>query len=101
MLRLRFKPGSKAVIARTMRPAIIATRAEDGNNGFFFFEVNGRADEYLVLERWRDQASLDWHFEQPYTKDVLAMFSDNLAFPISEISAHETFLDDVSTDAHD
>ena len=43
------------------------------------FKVKGSEDKYVLLERWKDQAALEWHWEQPYTKEVLRLFREHLA----------------------
>lgn len=104
MLNLQFKPGSEEEVVKQMRPAIKATRAEVGNNEFTFYKVNGRTDEYVILERWLNQAALDSHLDQSYMKAVFALFDEYLAFPMSEIAEHQTFFDDwypVSPDGSD
>ncbi|RQH07573.1 putative quinol monooxygenase [Paraburkholderia dinghuensis] len=84
MLNLQFKPGSAGKVLETMVPGIRLTRMEPGNNEFQMFKVKGSEDRYVVYERWKDQAALDWHWEQPYTKEALALFGEHLATPLSE-----------------
>ena len=79
MLNLHFKPGSAEKVLETMVPSIRLTRMEPGNNEFQMFRVKGSQDKYVVFERWKDQAALEWHWEQPYTKETLELFSEHLA----------------------
>ncbi len=94
-LKLQFKPGSSDHVLRTFLPAIALTRAEPGNNGFQLFKVAGADDTFIVFERWRDQAALDWHWQQPYTKEVLGLFASHLAKPFSE-AEDVTYLSDMA-----
>lgn len=84
MLTLQFKPGSAEKVLARMVPSIRLTRAEPGNNEFQLFKVKGSEDKFVVFERWQDQAALEWHWEQPYTKETLALFGEHLATPLSE-----------------
>jgi quinol monooxygenase YgiN len=84
MLTLQFKAGSSQEVMRRMIPSIRLTRAEPGNNEFQFFKVKGGEDKFVVFERWKDQAALESHWQQPYTKDALELFSEYLARPLSE-----------------
>lgn len=67
-----------------MVPSIRLTRMEPGNNEFQMFKVKGSEDKYVVFERWKDQAALEWHWEQLYTKETLELFREHLAKPLSE-----------------
>jgi quinol monooxygenase YgiN len=84
MLNLRFKPGSAGKVLEKMVPGIRLTRLEMGNIEFQMFKVKGCDDKYVVFERWKDQAALDWHWQQPYTKEALELFGEHLATPLSE-----------------
>lgn len=84
MLNLHFRPGSAGKVLEKMVPSIQLTRMELGNNEFQMFKVKDSEDKFVVFERWKDQAALTWHWEQPYTKEVLQLFAEHLAMPLSE-----------------
>jgi len=94
-LKLQFKPGSADHVLRTFLPAIALTRAEPGNNDFQLFKVAAAEDTFIVFERWRDQAALDRHWQQPYTKEIFALFAGYLAKPFSE-AEDVTYLSDMT-----
>jgi quinol monooxygenase YgiN len=83
MLNLHFKPGSAEKVLKKMVPSIRRTRMEPGNNEFQMFKVKGSEDTFVVFERWKDQAALEWHWEQPYTKEALELFGEYLVTPLS------------------
>jgi quinol monooxygenase YgiN len=83
-LLLQFKEGSFDEIVNRMVPAVRLTRLEPGNIDFQFFRVKDAEDKFFVFERWRDQAALDLHWTQPYTQDVLKLFEEKLARPLSQ-----------------
>lgn len=64
MLTLQFKPGSAEKVLERMVPSIHLTRAEPGNNEFQLFEIKGSEDKFVVFERWKNQAALEWHWKQ-------------------------------------
>ncbi|MEJ7658483.1 MAG: antibiotic biosynthesis monooxygenase family protein [Hymenobacter sp.] len=82
LLTLQFKPGSAAKVLERMVPSVRITRTEPGNNDFQLFKVNGSEDKVIVFERWKSQAALEWHWEQPYTKEALALFNEYLVAPL-------------------
>src|SRR5215469_14099136 len=84
MLTLQFKPGTAEMVMERMVPSIRLTRKEPGNIDFQFFEVKGSADKFVVFERWKDRAALEWHWKQPYTMDALQLFQEQLVTPMSE-----------------
>ena len=95
LLTLKFREGTRDRVWQTMRPAIIATRAEEGNLEYMFFEVLEASDEYTVIERWRNQAALDLHLKKSHMESVLELFADALAFSMEEIPEHRTYLQEV------
>ena len=84
MLTLQFKPGSAEKVLERMVPSIRLTRAEPGNQEFQLFKMKGSEDTFVVFERWKNQAALEWHWEQLYTKETLALFAEHLVKPLSE-----------------
>lgn len=84
LLNLQFKPGTSEVVERVMFPGVESTRAEVGNLEFLFFRVKDSNDRYVLLERWVDQAALEWHWQQDYTKAALALFDEHLISPLSQ-----------------
>ena len=93
-LTLQFKPGSAEKVLKRMVPSIRLTRAEPGNNEFQLFEAKNSKDKFVIFERWKNQAALEWHWEQTYTKEILALFEEHLAGPLAENEA-VTYLTDV------
>jgi quinol monooxygenase YgiN len=84
ILTLQFKPGTTEKVLARLVPNIALTRAEPGNKEFQLFQAKTGADKFVILERWQNQASLEWHWEQPYTKEAIKLFEEYLAEPLSE-----------------
>lgn len=51
---------------------------------FFFHTVPGDSTKFVLYERWRSQAALDFHFAQPYTKGLFEVLKLALAGPVEE-----------------
>jgi quinol monooxygenase YgiN len=49
-----------------------ATHKEAGNIMYRIHEVPGKAEQYMIYEKWQDQAALDYHMSQKYLLDFLA-----------------------------
>ena len=49
-----------------------ATRKEAGNIMYRIHEVPGRPEQYMIYEKWQDQAALDFHMAQDYLQTFLA-----------------------------
>lgn len=84
MLDLRFKPGSTDIVIRKLMPAIYRTRAEPGNIEFRFYKAQGSDDRFVIFERWKNEEALEWHWKQPYTREMLELFNEHLVNLLSE-----------------
>jgi quinol monooxygenase YgiN len=52
---------------------------EAGSLGYTLHRDNGDPNVWILYETWKSRADLDAHFEQPYTRAMLARFPDLLA----------------------
>ena len=48
------------------------THKEAGNIMYRIHEVPGKPEQYMIYEKWRDQAALDFHMSQDYLQNFLA-----------------------------
>jgi len=46
--------------------------------------VSNSDDKYVVFERWKSQADLEWHWNQPHAKRALQLFDEELLVPLSQ-----------------
>ena len=58
------------------------TRAEAGCHAFVLHEGQGDDRNLYLYEVFEDQAALDRHYDQQYTKDVFAKYETWLAEPV-------------------
>jgi len=84
MLRLKFKPGTIDHVLSELVPIAMLTREEAGNIEFHIYRAQNDADRIVLFERWANQAALDQHWQEDYTKRVLALFEENLIRPLSQ-----------------
>ena len=84
MLRLKFKPGAIDHVLSELVPIAVLTREETGNIEFHIYRAQDDDDRLVLFERWANQAALDQHWQQDYTKRVLALFEENLIRPLSQ-----------------
>lgn len=71
---LKAKDPSKAALAKAELIALCAkTIKEVGCTLFRLHQVAGQPERFLLWERFDDEAAFKAHFEQPYTKDYVAM----------------------------
>lgn len=83
MLRLKFKPGTIDHVLGELVPMVRLTHQETGNIEFHVYRAQDDDDRLVLFERWANQAALDQHWTQAYTKRALALFEENLIRPLS------------------
>ena len=67
-----FKSETAAVGRARLLALAAATHKEAGNIMYRIHEVPGKAEQYMIYEKWRDQAALDFHMAQDYLQNFLA-----------------------------
>ncbi|AYM14178.1 Antibiotic biosynthesis monooxygenase [Agrobacterium fabacearum S56] len=77
--RLTAKPGCAATLGEALQALVLPTRAEGGSIDYHLHRDNHDPSVWILYENWRSRADLDAHFEQPYTKAVMARFPELLA----------------------
>ena len=67
-----FKPETAAVGRERLLALAAKTHKEAGNIMYRIHEVPGKAEQYMIYEKWQDQAALDFHMAQDYLQNFLA-----------------------------
>ena len=67
-----FKSETAAAGRARLLALAAATHKEAGNIMYRIHEVPGKAEQYMIYEKWRDQAALDFHMAQDYLQNFLA-----------------------------
>jgi quinol monooxygenase YgiN len=80
----KVKDGMQDIFTRQFQKSIVNSRPEPGNIEFFFHTVPGDNTKFVLYERWHSQAALDFHFAQPYTKELFEVFKLALAGPVEQ-----------------
>jgi quinol monooxygenase YgiN len=84
--RIQAKPGLEDRMKQNLLSLLALTRAESGCITFDLLQDTIDPAVFVLYENWKDQASLDAHFQQPYVKQVLQAYEETLAEPIEVMS---------------
>ncbi|MBQ2954843.1 MAG: antibiotic biosynthesis monooxygenase [Clostridia bacterium] len=52
---------------------VAAVRAEEGNERYEYFFPMDDPETVLLIDRWRDQAALDFHHKSPMMTEIAAL----------------------------
>jgi quinol monooxygenase YgiN len=77
--RLTAKPEHADALGEDLQALVVPTRAEAGSIDYLIHRDNENPCVWILYETWRSHADLDAHFEQPYTKALMARFPEFLA----------------------
>jgi quinol monooxygenase YgiN len=77
--RLTAKPEHADALGEGLRRLVAPTTTELGSIRYVLHRDNDDPRVWILYETWRSRADLDAHFEQPYTKAMLAQFPELLA----------------------
>ncbi len=93
IVRFKVKPGKEKEITRLFGPFVAGVRQEPGNIDFHFHTVADSGQEFVLYERWENQAALDEHNKLPSTKKIVKQLERVLAGPIQNMIV---FANDIS-----
>jgi quinol monooxygenase YgiN len=68
LVRITAKQGKAAELCEALRVLEFATRQEPGCHEFALFQALSAPESFVLLEAFQDQAALDTHMTQPYTR---------------------------------
>lgn len=77
----KFKAGSEAAGLAAFTTAIEQTHTEAGCRRYALQRSNTDPQQFVVVELWADQASLDAHFQQPWMGQLFTDLADHLVEP--------------------
>jgi len=83
------KPDKREEITAALTKAAVASREEEGCLSYSFHVDLENVDNYVSVETWKDQESMDAHFTTPHVAELLALAPDLLAGELS-INTYET-----------
>ncbi|MBO9567071.1 MAG: antibiotic biosynthesis monooxygenase, partial [Niastella sp.] len=93
IVRFRVKPGKEAAMIKSFEPFVPRVRKEAGNVDFHFHTVNDHKNEFVLYERWENQAALDAHNALASTKTMVSQLGNILEGPIQNMIV---FANDIS-----
>jgi NADP-dependent 3-hydroxy acid dehydrogenase YdfG/quinol monooxygenase YgiN len=77
--RLTAKPEYADLLGAELQALVAPTAAEPGSITYRVHRSDDDPAAWILYETWASRADLDAHFEQPYTKALMAQFPDLLA----------------------
>lgn len=80
-VRMTLKSGFAAEFLQAAQAVGAATQAEPGCVAYEFHRLAGKADTYLLCEKWRDFAALEAHFQTPHLATFLTWMGAHAAAP--------------------
>ena len=83
------KPEMRAVVRARLLDLAAQTHRESGNLCYVVHEVPSDPDQFLIYEKWANQAALDFHMAQGYLRAFLADQPTLLAKEIAGTICHE------------
>lgn len=84
--RIKAKPGMEDRMRQDLLGLLATTRAESGCITFDLLKDINEPTVFVLYENWKNRATLDAHFEQPYVKQVLQAYEETLAKQIEVLS---------------
>jgi len=85
LVKVSAKPGSVAKAREALFADVRGARTESGNYKMEIYQADGDTDSFHLIERWQNQAQLEYHFVQPYTAGAFALQQNDLTEPIQMI----------------
>jgi quinol monooxygenase YgiN len=69
--KLFIQPARVDEFLRKLEVLAVLTKKEPGCLGYTYYPEPAQAGTFTVVEHYRDQASIRYHFEQPYLKEFI------------------------------
>ena len=88
-----FKPETAAAGRERLLALAARTHKEAGNIMYRIHEVPGKPEQYMIYEKWQDQAALDFHMAQDYLQNFLGDEEKLLAGEIKGTICSEILVD--------
>jgi quinol monooxygenase YgiN len=82
IVRFQVKPALIETFKRRFIPHTELSRQEPGCVIFNLYQSNKNPQIYWLYEIWQDQAALDFHFAQTYTKEIFEFLKESLEVPV-------------------
>ena len=88
-VRLKAKPGREDELEQVAYDMAAAVREHEPGALFFRLFRTQTKGEYVIIERWKDQAALDAHRQAGHTAPFRARFADVLESPAQVVALEE------------
>jgi quinol monooxygenase YgiN len=84
IVRFQVKPALIEAFKQRFIRHVESSRKEPGCVTFNLYQSKKNPQIYWLYEIWKDQAALDFHFAQDYTKDTFVFLKESLEVPVEE-----------------
>jgi len=74
VVRMHSPAGSQEQVKAALRTLVEPSRREPGCLRYELYEDIDKPGDFILVERWRDQAALDEHFAKPYLQEFIARY---------------------------
>ena len=81
------EPASREAYHAISRTQVLNSRAEAGCIDYGYYEDAMAPGNFIFVEKWQDQAALDFHFAQDYCLDFIRT-ARKLAHAITPVEIH-------------
>ncbi|MYB43796.1 MAG: antibiotic biosynthesis monooxygenase [Acidimicrobiia bacterium] len=80
--RVRAVPGSEETVRDALIAMVAPTREEEGCLDYRLHEVDSDPGLFCFVARWRSEADLDAHLDEPHIADGLAAIADDTEYVV-------------------
>jgi quinol monooxygenase YgiN len=84
IVTFKLKPGTATAYAAAVAPVVAETRREPGCEQYELLASTDDPDKVVLIERWKDQPSLDVHMEVMRKRDMAALSAMRAGPPVAE-----------------
>lgn len=80
---LKVKPERREEFLEMTRALIAGSQAEEGNIMYRLFEEAGNPNSFVMVEKWKDQAAIDFHNQTDHFQSFVRTAPEFLQGPLN------------------
>jgi quinol monooxygenase YgiN len=81
LARVYIKPGSEELFIEAAKSIIEKSNSEEGCLGYMLYQNPYEKTSFIFVEKWKNQAAIDFHFATEHFKEFGASIADLTAKP--------------------
>lgn len=78
----KVNPEKRSVFLEKVKPLIQASQTEEGNISYRLFEDTEDPNAFIMVEQWKDQEAIDFHFQTTHFNEFDSVEEECLAEPV-------------------